>query len=170
MKKLFGFLFTFQLVFVTNTIYADKSLQVKFDDGGVLKWNFPDSFEPSIVNKNLRGIDETMIRLTGNQIEIYLPLDFVEWTVRSSDERIIFEKEWYDSWGWKVGEYTLSEKNGKFIMENIPEDTPIDVCKDYESQECRYLTVTDKLERDPSDGYNVFKYSSTIMFVFPKNK
>ena len=93
---------------------AHNNLKVKFDDGGIVKWDFPDDFEPSIVDKNIRDIYEPMLRLSGKEIDIFIPLDFIEWTVQSPD-RIIFEREWHEDWGWLAETYSLSEKEGKVI-------------------------------------------------------
>ena len=157
------------MFFLNFQMKAQNNLKVKFDDGGIVKWDFPDDFEPSIVDKNLRDIYEPMLRLSGKEIDIYLPLEFIEWTVQNPD-RIIFEREWNDDWGWLGYEYSLSEKDGKIVIGNLPEDTAIDVCKDYEGQECRYLTGTGELESDPKDGFNVFMFNSIIMFVYPKKE
>ena len=166
-SRIFNLFILIIMFFLSFQMKAQNNLKVKFDDGGIVKWDFPYYFEPSIVDKNLRDIYEPMLRLSGKEIDIYIPLEFIEWTVQSPD-RIIFEREWNDDWGWIGYEYTLSEEEGKIIIGNLPEDTAIDVCKDYEGQECRYLTVTGKLERDPKDGFNVFMFNSIIMFVFPK--
>ena len=155
------------MFFLSFQMKAQNNLKVKFDDGGIVKWDFSDDFEPSIVDKNIRDIYEPMLRLSGKEIDIFIPLDFIEWTVQSPD-RIIFEREWHEDWGWMGYEYTLSEKEGKIIIGNLPEDTAVDVCKDYEGKECRYLTVTGELERDLKDGYNVFMFNSVCIFVYPK--
>ena len=149
------------------SIDAQNNLKVKFDDGGIVQWDFPDTFEPSIVDKNIRDIYEPMLKLSGREVEIFIPLEYIEWTVQSPD-RIIFEREWSDDWGWLGYEYTLSEKDGKIVIGNLTEDTAVDVCKDYEGKECRYLTVTGEVERDPKDGYNVFMLNSVCIFVYPK--
>ena len=164
--KNFIFIITMILGFQMN---AQNNLRVKFDDGGIVKWDFPDNFETSIVDKNLRDIYEPMLRLSGSEIDIYIPLEFIEWTVQSPD-RIIFERDWHEDWGWLAETYTLSENEGKVKIGNLPEDTAIDVCKDSEGKECRYLTVTGELERDPKDGFNIFMFNSIILFVYPKNK
>ena len=155
------------LMSIGFSMKAHNNLKVKFDDGGIVKWDFSDDFEPSIVDKNIRDIYEPMLRLSGKEIDIFIPLDFIEWTVQSPD-RIIFEREWHEDWGLMGYEYTLSEKEGKIIIGNLPEDTAVDVCKDYEGKECRYLTVTGELERDLKDGYNVFMFNSVCIFVYPK--
>ena len=154
-------------VFITFIFNAQNNLKVKFDDGGIVKWDFPDTFELSIVDKNMRDIYEPMLRLSGREIEIFIPLDFIEWTVESND-RIIFQREWTDDWGWSGNEYTLNEKDGKIIIGNLPEYTAIDICKDNEGKDCRYLTVSGNLERDPRDGYNVFMFNSFCIFIYPK--
>lgn len=147
---------------------AQNNLRVKFDDGGIVKWEFSENFEPSIVNKNLREMNERMVRLSGKQIEIFIPLNYIEWTIRTCEDEVLLEGDWQEDWGWEAESYILSEKDGKILIGNLPEDTAIDACKDYLGKECRYLTVTGELERDTKDGYNVFMYNSTIMFVFPK--
>lgn len=154
---------------MSHSTFADNNLQVKFDDGGIVKWDFPDTFEPSIVDKNIRDNYEPMLKLSGKDIEIFIPLEYIEWTVQSPD-RIIFEREWHEDWGWLGNEYKLSEKSGKIVITNLPEDTAVDVYKDYEGNDCRYLTITGELERDPKDGYNVFMFNSVCIFVYPKRQ
>lgn len=167
MKKIVPVFLIISFILAIFKLEAQNNLRVKFDDGGIEKWEFPDTFEPSIVNKNMRGNYESMLKLSGQEIDIFIPLAYIEWSVQSHD-RIIFEREWNEDWGWPGNEYTLSEKNGKLVLCNLPENTAIDVCKDSEGNDCRYLTVSGELERDPKDGYNVIMFNSVCIFVYSK--
>ena len=81
------------MFFLSFQMKAQNNLKVKFDDGGIVKWDFPYYYEPSIADKNLSDIYEPMLRHSGKEIDIYIPLEFIEWTVKSRQDHFLKRME-----------------------------------------------------------------------------
>lgn len=170
MQRIFNLLLVLTIGLLSEHVQAENVLQLKFDDGGIIKWHIPEDFEYSFENMNTENFIIPIIKFKGQFSEVTIPVETIEWTFRSADDNVILELEWSDDWGSVVEEYSLTEKEGKVVIGNLPEETAVDICKGYDSDECKNLTVSGQLERDPSDEYHVLKFSATFVIINPNDR
>ena len=158
-NRIFIFIF---IMILGITMNAQNHLKIKFDDGGIVEWRISEKFKTDVITRE----DGTYLRLTGHHSVILLPVDYTEWTFRDNDDRVIVQGEWYD-WGFGNDYYTLEENGNNVILGNLPENTAIDAFIGEDETTCRYLTVSDKLVIDPTDGYNIYCFKCVGFEILP---
>lgn len=164
-KRILIAFITFIMASLCNA-HAQYILELGYDDGGINRLIISDSFTPNVDEKDVRGWEEEVLVLEGKNGTVVIPLgSYFGWNLKDVNGNLL-DVGPIKAEGYTFDSYSLSERDGKLLFEDLDEKTDVILYKNNDEEDGQNITVSNEYAIDYDGDIHVL-YINGSEFIIP---
>lgn len=166
MKQRFLIMFFAFVIMTFGEAKAQYILELGYDDGFIDKITISNSFTPNVDEKDVRGWEEECLVLEGKNGTVVIPLgSYFGWNLKDVNGNLL-DVGPIKAEGDTFYSYSLSERDGKLLFEDLDEKTDVILYKNNDEEDGQNITVSNEYAIDYDGDIHVL-YINGSEFIIP---